>query len=102
MAVKTFLSIIEEINKRSRDPNAAMTFRQWCIRNQFSEATGNRILASGDGPDLVWFSANRRGVTFASDDRWKAGRKVRRNAPNSRAGGPTRRNAPNNAGNIAT
>ena len=89
MVTTKFLSIIEEISKPSRDPNAAMTFKQWCIRNQFSEPTGRRILAGGDGPDVTRFSPNRMGVTFAADDAWKARRKVRRSAPN-------------NAGNIAT
>jgi hypothetical protein len=74
-AVELF-NTIEEINCRSADPGAAMTFKQWCIRNNFSLSTGRRIIDSDDRPDLTWFSPGRFGITFAADDAWKARRTV--------------------------
>jgi hypothetical protein len=82
MSVSQLFDTIEEINRRSRDPNAAMTFKQWCIRNTFSPSTGRRIIDSDDRPDLTWFSPGRFGITFAADDAWKARRTVSRGESN--------------------
>jgi hypothetical protein len=58
----------------SHDDDEAMTFVQWCSRNQFSRATGQRILKSGDGPELVQFSDRRFGITYGADRAWNARR----------------------------
>jgi len=49
-------------------------FREWCRLNQFSERTGRRILASGDGPAIVQLTDKIVGVTVAADRAWKASR----------------------------
>jgi hypothetical protein len=51
-----------------------MRFREWCRLNQFSERTGRRILASGDGPAVVQLTDKIIGVTVAADRAWKASR----------------------------
>jgi hypothetical protein len=51
-----------------------MRFREWCRLNQFSERTGRRILASGNGPAVVQLTSKIIGVTVAADRAWKASR----------------------------
>jgi hypothetical protein len=58
----------------SHDDDEVMTLRQWWERNSLSRATAQRILARGEGPDITWLSAQRRGVTYGADRRWKAAR----------------------------
>jgi hypothetical protein len=53
------------------DPDAVMSFGDWCLRNNISQATGHRIVKRGEGPDLVQLSLNRIGVTFRADKAWK-------------------------------
>ena len=46
----------------SRDLDRINSFSEWCGRVGFSEATGRRILASGEGPTVTWLSARRMGI----------------------------------------
>jgi hypothetical protein len=54
--------------------NRVLSFRQWCEKNGFSEATGRRILASGDGPVVFQLSARRIGISEENDRAWLASR----------------------------
>lgn len=38
------------------------SFAEWCKRAGFSEATGRRLIASGEGPTVTWLSARRMGI----------------------------------------
>ena len=48
-----------------------LTIAQWCQLNNFSEATGNRILKSGDGPKVVQLSTRRRGIRVIDNRKWQ-------------------------------
>jgi hypothetical protein len=48
-----------------------LTFFEWCQLNRFSERTGRRILASGDGPVVTQLGPKRIGVTVANNRRWQ-------------------------------
>ena len=48
-----------------------LTFFEWCQLNRFSESTGRRILASGDGPVVTQLGPKRIGVTVANNRRWQ-------------------------------
>lgn len=56
------------------DDDAVMTIRQWRERNTLSRATAQRLFNRGEGPDRIWLSPNRFGVTYGADRRWKAKR----------------------------
>jgi hypothetical protein len=51
-----------------------MTLRQWWERNSLSKATAWRIIAAGEGPEIINLTRKRRGVTYGADRRWKAAR----------------------------
>jgi hypothetical protein len=44
------------------DLDRISSFSAWCSRCGFSEATGRRVLASGNGPVITWLSARRMGI----------------------------------------
>jgi hypothetical protein len=48
--------------KENTDLDRVNSFADWCERCGFSEATGRRILASGDGPTVTWLSTRRMGI----------------------------------------
>ena len=48
--------------KENTDLDRVNSFADWCQRCGFSEATGRRILASGDGPTVTWLSTRRMGI----------------------------------------
>jgi hypothetical protein len=58
------------------EDDRVMTFREWCNLNGFSESTGKRLIASGNGPTFVRIAARRKGVTFAENRRWQASRLI--------------------------
>jgi hypothetical protein len=49
---------------------AVLTLAEWQIINTLSERQARRILASGDGPVVVWLSAKRRGITVKANREW--------------------------------
>ena len=53
-------------------PNQVLTFYEWCQLNRFSERTGRRILASGDGPVITQLSQRRVGISVENNARWQA------------------------------
>jgi hypothetical protein len=53
-----------------------MSFRDWCALNDFSESTGLRICASGQGPRFIQLSAKRKGVTVGENRRWQQSRLI--------------------------
>jgi hypothetical protein len=63
-------------HQRLHDDDEIMTLKEWFRRNTLSRATGQRLIASGKGPDITWLSPNRRGVSYGADRRWKAARTV--------------------------
>jgi predicted DNA-binding transcriptional regulator AlpA len=46
----------------SADLDRINSFNEWCTRAGISEATGRRIIASGEGPTVTWLSARRMGI----------------------------------------
>jgi hypothetical protein len=58
------------------DPDAVMSLTQWYARNGISKATGLRIIARGEGPEIIALSPNRKGVTYGADAAWKAKRRI--------------------------
>jgi predicted DNA-binding transcriptional regulator AlpA len=50
------------------ESNRILSFQQWCRRRGISEATGRRILNSGQGPRVVRISQRRLGIFEADDD----------------------------------
>ena len=47
------------------DPDRVLPLPAWCERNGFSEATGRRLIKSGEGPTVTWLSKRR--WAFARD-----------------------------------
>jgi len=56
------------------DPNAILTFREWCRLNRLSERNGRRIIGSPDGPVVTQLSARRIGISRANNERWQRSR----------------------------
>jgi hypothetical protein len=63
-----------ETSTNFANDDQVLNFPQWCALNGFSEPTGKRVLASGDGPPVVWLSARRRGVRVGDNRRWQEAR----------------------------
>ena len=47
------------------DEDRMLTFSEWCQINSFSESTGQRLVANGQGPVFVRLSARRKGSPSA-------------------------------------
>jgi hypothetical protein len=60
-----------EASTQYDNPDAVMTFLQWCRLNNISPATGKRILSGDSGPTVTWLSTRRRGVSVRHDREWK-------------------------------
>lgn len=58
------------------DDDRVLTFTDWCQLNSFSLSTGQRLIASGQGPVFVQLSARRKGVTVAENRRWQKSRVI--------------------------
>jgi hypothetical protein len=54
-----------------------LSFLEWCFLNNFSPATGRRILKSGRGPVVTRLSERRIGITVANNVNWQAARSTR-------------------------
>jgi hypothetical protein len=50
------------------------SFSDWCKLNGFSEATGRRIIASGNGPKVTVLSARRIGIREDHNAEWQDSR----------------------------
>jgi hypothetical protein len=51
-----------------------LPFKKWCELNGFSQRTGRRILASGDGPPILQLSTRRIGVREDHNAAWQESR----------------------------
>lgn len=58
------------------DDDRVMSFDDWCNLNGFSRSTGQRIVASGNGPRFIQLSAKRKGVTIGENRRWQQSRVI--------------------------
>jgi hypothetical protein len=58
------------------DDDRVMSFDDWCNLNGFSRSTGQRIVASGEGPQFIQLSAKRKGVTIGENRRWQKSRVI--------------------------
>jgi hypothetical protein len=54
--------------------HSVLTFLQWCQLNNFSEATGRRIVRAGNGPPIIQLSARRIGITVGNNRAWQESR----------------------------
>ena len=52
------------------DDDVVDTFPKFCRDCSISLATGNRLLASRDGPPVVWLSERRKGVRRKDRRAW--------------------------------
>jgi hypothetical protein len=55
-------------------PNQVLLFSEWCQFNRFSERTGRRIIAAGEGPKLTRLSSHRFGITVGNNALWQQAR----------------------------
>jgi predicted DNA-binding transcriptional regulator AlpA len=51
-----------------------LTFRIWCAVNEFSLATGRRIMKRGEGPRVLQLSTRRIGIRESDNAAWQASR----------------------------
>jgi predicted DNA-binding transcriptional regulator AlpA len=58
------------------DDDRVMSFDDWCNLNGFSRSTGQRLVASGEGPQFIQLSAKRKGVTVGENRRWQKSRVI--------------------------
>lgn len=64
------------LHQAGLDDDRMLTFGEWCQLNSFSLSTGQRLIASGEGPVFVRLSARRKGVTIGENRRWQAARQI--------------------------
>jgi predicted DNA-binding transcriptional regulator AlpA len=60
--------------QQARADDAVLTFREWCVLNSFSRATGQRIKKSDDSPKFIQLSQRRIGITLRENREWQARR----------------------------
>jgi len=65
------LDVLREAYTQYDNPDAVMTFLQWCRLGNFSPATGKRILSGDNGPTVTWLSQRRKGIRVRDDREWK-------------------------------
>jgi predicted DNA-binding transcriptional regulator AlpA len=58
------------------DDDRVMSFDDWCNLNGFSRSTGQRLVASGNGPQFIQLSEKRKGVTIGENRRWQQSRVI--------------------------
>jgi hypothetical protein len=58
------------------DDDRVMSFDDWCKLNGFSRSTGQRLIASGKGPQFIQLSEKRKGVTVGENRRWQKSRLI--------------------------
>jgi hypothetical protein len=58
------------------DDDRMLTFAEWCQLNSFSQSTGQRLIASGQGPAFIQLSTRRKGVTVGENRRWQHARMI--------------------------
>jgi predicted DNA-binding transcriptional regulator AlpA len=51
-----------------------LSFRHWCEINNFSKATGRRIINRGEGPRVLQLSTRRIGIRESDNAAWQASR----------------------------
>jgi hypothetical protein len=51
-----------------------LTFRMWCAVNEFSLATGRRIVKRGESPRVLQLSPRRIGIRESDNAAWQAAR----------------------------
>jgi hypothetical protein len=54
----------------NHDLDRVNSFADWCKRCGFSEATGRRIIAAGEGPVITWLSTRRMGIRERHHLQW--------------------------------
>jgi predicted DNA-binding transcriptional regulator AlpA len=52
------------------DPDRVMPLPAWCERCGFSEATGRRLIKTGQGPIVTWLSERRMGIRERHHREW--------------------------------
>jgi predicted DNA-binding transcriptional regulator AlpA len=58
------------------DDDRVLSFIEWCELNGFSRSTGQRLIASGNGPRFIQLSEKRKGVTIGENRRWQQSRVI--------------------------
>jgi hypothetical protein len=58
------------------EDDRVLSFDDWCKLNAFSRSTGQRIIASGNGPNFIKLSERRKGVTVGENRRWQQSRVI--------------------------
>jgi hypothetical protein len=56
------------------DDDRGMSFKAWCRLNGFSENTGRRLRARGEGPRFLRISERIEIVTVGENRRWQQSR----------------------------
>jgi predicted DNA-binding transcriptional regulator AlpA len=56
------------------DDDRVISFDDWCKLNGFSRSTGQRLIASGNGPRFIQLSEKRKGVTIGENRQWQQSR----------------------------
>jgi hypothetical protein len=60
--------------ERAVDGDRILTFREWCLINGFSVATGKRLRKAGRGPVITRISDRRIGIRVADNRAWQQAR----------------------------
>jgi hypothetical protein len=53
------------------DAYKVLTVDEWCRWNGFSNATGKRVLKSGNGPKVIQLSSKRIGIRVLDNAEWQ-------------------------------
>jgi hypothetical protein len=59
------------------DPDAVLTFAEWCQLNSIGQRSGRRLIANGQGPVITHLSENRIGVSRRNNLAWQQARERR-------------------------
>lgn len=61
---------------RYPDDDEVMSVTKWAEINDLSLITARRVIARGEGPELIQLSPNRVGITRRADREWKRRRVI--------------------------
>jgi predicted DNA-binding transcriptional regulator AlpA len=64
----------QPIEHLSAEDQRVLSLRQWAALNGFSFMTAKRLIADGQGPQIIQVSRRRVGVRVIDNARWQAAR----------------------------
>lgn len=64
------------MSDRLLDDDVVMSVSAWAEMNNLALVTARRLIANGQGPEIIQLSPNRLGITRRADREWKRRRVI--------------------------